>query len=395
MAQVVQDNNPAEIEGDGASNGYLYNPETLMRRLEKLRARMGELGVDSMLISHPDNRRYISGFSGHDQPPLDTAGFFLIGPDDLCLITDGRYNIQATGELAPELGISVVVRTGKVAPTLAEQITKRNCKRLGFETAHLIHQWWRALDKSLPDTDLVPVLKLVEPLRLAKDEDELRIIRRAIDISDRAFNEVSHRIEPGMTEKQVAWEIEKTMRDMGADERAFGTIVAAGPNGAMAHAVPGDRPIREGEPIVIDMGARLRGYNSDMTRTLCLGEPTDKFREVHNIVLEAQLEAERKLKAGIGGVEADALTRDVITAAGYGDKFTHSTGHGIGLEVHEGPSLSKLSEDKIPENAVTSVEPGIYIEGWGGVRIEDLVLFRTDGVEVLTKAEKQGVKVNA
>lgn len=387
---MVQVPNPAEINGGETKTAPLYSAQTLLRRIEKVRAKMGEMGIDSMLISHPDNRRYLSGFSGHDQPPLDTAGFLLIGPKDICLITDGRYNIQAAGELAPELGVTVVVRSGKIAPTLAEQISARSYKKLGFETAHLIHLWWRALDKSLPDTDLVPVQKLVEPLRSVKDADELGIIRRAISISDQAFNIVSKRIEPGMTEKRVAWEIEKTMRDLGADELAFGTIVAAGPNGAMAHAVPGDRPIKEGEPIVIDMGARLDGYNSDMTRTLCLGEPTDKFREIYSIVLDAQLQAEEKLKAEVSGVQGDAYTRDVIAAAGYGDNYTHSTGHGIGLEVHEGPSLSKLSEDTIPENAVTSVEPGIYIEGWGGVRIEDLVLFQPNKVEVLTKAEKQG-----
>jgi len=193
-----------------------------------------------------------------------------------------------------------------------------------------------------------------------------------------------------MTEKQVAWDIEKTMRDLGADDRAFGTIVAGGPNGAMAHAIPGDRPINEGEPVVIDMGARLQGYHSDMTRTICLGEPSDKFREVYKVVHDAHLAAERKLKAGVSGPEGDTYAREVIEGAGYGEYFTHSLGHGIGLEVHEGPSLSKLSEDVLPENAITSVEPGIYIEGWGGVRIEDLVLFRSSDVEVLTKADKEG-----
>jgi Xaa-Pro aminopeptidase len=180
------------------------------------------------------------------------------------------------------------------------------------------------------------------------------------------------------------------MVDLGADERAFATIVAAGPNGAMAHATPGDRPVREGEPIVIDMGARLDGYNSDMTRTICLGEPDDKFKEIYNIVLGANLEAERKLKAGVTGVQGDRYARDVIEKAGYGEKFSHSLGHGIGLQVHESPSLSKIAEDPIPENAITSVEPGIYIEGWGGVRIEDLVLFRASDVEVLTKADMHG-----
>lgn len=384
MVQMAS--NPAEVEE--AASERLYSLDTLARRIERVRAAMGERGVDSMLISHPYNRNYISGFTGEDQPPLDTAGILLIGPEDLCLVTDGRYDIQCAGELYPELGIKVVVRTGKLSAALAEQIIARKSKRLGFETAHLLHMHWRALDKSLPDTELVPLTKLVEPLRTVKDDDELALLRRAIAISDQAFNIVSRRIEPGMTEKQVAWDIEKTMRDLGADERAFGTIIGSGPNGAMAHAVPGNRLIREGEPIVIDMGARLHGYNSDMTRTIILGEPTDKFREIYNIVLKAHLAVEEQAKAGMTGIEIDKICRDVIEAAGYGDKFTHSLGHGIGLEVHEGPSLSKLSEDTLQVNEVTSDEPGIYLEGWGGVRIEDLILFRTNDVEVLTLADK-------
>lgn len=384
MVQLAS--NPAEAENPASER--LYSLETLARRIERVRAAMGENGIDSMLVSHPYNRNYVSGFTGEDQPPLDTAGILLIGPDDLCLVTDGRYVIQCAGELYPELGIKVVARSGKLVAALAEQIIARKSKRLGFETTHLLHAHWRALDKSLPDTDLVPITKLVEPLRMIKDEDELRLMRRASAISDQAFNIVSRRIEAGMTEKQVAWDIEKTMRELGADEKAFGSIVGSGPNGAMAHATPGSRRIQEGEPIVIDMGAMVGGYNSDMTRTIILGEPTDKFREIYNIVLRAHLEVERRAKAGMTGVEINQIARDVVEAAGYSDYFNHGLGHGVGLEVHEGPSLSKLSEDTLQENEITSNEPGIYLEGWGGVRIEDLILFRTNDVEVLTQADK-------
>jgi Xaa-Pro aminopeptidase len=378
--------NPAEVANPAPER--LYSLDTLARRIELVRAAMDEKGVDSMLVSHPYNRNYLTGFGGHDQPPLDTAGILIIGPDDLCLVTDGRYVIQCAGELYPELDIKVVARTGKLTTALAEQISARKCKRLGFETAHLLHMLWRALDKSLPDTELIPLMRLVEPLRLIKDQDEIQIMRRAIGISDQAFNIVSRLIEPGMTEMQVAWEIEKTMHELGADERAFGCIIGSGPNGAMAHAVPGNRLIHEGEPIVIDMGARLNGYNSDMTRTIILGEPTDKFREIYNIVLKANLEVARQSKADMTGVEINQIARDVIAAAGYSEKFNHGLGHGIGLEVHEGPSLSALSEDTLQENEITSNEPGIYIEGWGGVRIEDLILFRANDVEVLTQADK-------
>jgi Xaa-Pro aminopeptidase len=378
--------NPAEVGSPPPER--LYSLEALARRIARVRAVMEEKGVDSMLVSHPYNRNYISGFSGEDQPPLDTAGILLVGPEDLCLVTDGRYVIQCAGELYPELGIKVVPRKGKLVPALAEQINARNSKRLGFETAHLLHMYWRGLDKSLPDTELIPLTRVVEPLRFVKDEDEMRIMRRAISISDQAFNIVSSHIEPGMTEKQIAWDIERTMCELGADERAFGCIIGSGPNGAMAHAVPTDRQVREGEPIVIDMGARLNGYNSDMTRTVILGEPPDKFREIYNIVLKANLEVAQRSKAGMTGVEINQIARDVIDAAGYSEKFNHGLGHGIGLEVHEGPSLSALSEDTLQEGEITSNEPGIYIEGWGGVRIEDLILFRANDVEVLTQADK-------
>lgn len=385
---MVQVANPAEMASVGTD--FVYNPDTLLRRLERVRLAMDEAGVDSLLVSNPYNRHWLIGFTGHDAPPLDTAGFLLIGRDDICLVTDGRYTIQANRELAPELGIQVVARTGKLEAALGEQIGSRSIKRLGFETAHLLHVYWQALSDGLPEVELVATNRLIEPFRMVKESEEIDIIRKAISISDQAFNIVSKQIQPGMTEKQVAWEIEKTMRGLGADDRAFGTIVAGGPNGAMAHAVPGDRPLQEGEPIVIDMGAQLNGYSSDMTRTICLGEPADKFREVYNIVLRAHLACEEQSRAGISGHQADAYCRDVITEAGYGDYFTHSTGHGIGLEVHEGPSLRKGIEDPIPAGSVSSVEPGIYIEGWGGVRVEDLVLFRDNDVEVLTQADKQG-----
>lgn len=377
---------PAEATSD--AHERLYTLDALKARIARLRAAMSDKNIDSMLVSHPHNRNYLIGFSGEDAPPLDTAGILIVGPDSLCLVTDGRYNISAAAELYSELGIELVTRQGALVPVLAEQINNRKYKRLGFETAHLLHMLWRGLDKSLPTTDLVPLTQMVEPLRRVKDSSELAIMRKASEISDQAFNICSARIEPGMTEKQVAWDIERTMRDLGADERAFGTIVGSGPNGAMAHAIPGNRVLREGEPIVIDMGARVSGYHSDMTRTIILGEPTDKFREIYNIVLKAHLDAERFAKAGVSGKDVDKVSRDVIAEAGYGDQFSHSLGHGVGLEVHEGPSFSKYSEDTIEENNVISVEPGIYIEGWGGVRIEDLVIIRKDDAEVLTQANK-------
>lgn len=359
----------------------------LTERLARLRAYMQDHDLDTFLVSNPYNRRYLSGFTGEDAPPLDTAGLLIVTGDRVQLVTDARYDIQAGREVQ---GIEVVLRQGRTITTLVTQLTALAARRMGFEANHLLYAYYEDLKAGLPDATLVPTRDIVEDQRWHKDEAELALLRQAIAISDEAFTRVAPQIRAGMTERQVAHLIESTMIELGAEGPAFGTIVAAGPNGAMAHAVPSDRPIQEGEPIVIDMGARYHGYNSDMTRTLILGPPDARFREIYNIVLAAKQAAEAAIREGFSGQEADRLARDVITAAGYGAQFGHSLGHGIGLEVHEGPRLSKISEDTLPVNAVTSCEPGIYLADWGGVRLEDLILVRPDGVEILTGAPLHG-----
>ncbi|HID96168.1 MAG TPA: peptidase M24 family protein, partial [Candidatus Latescibacteria bacterium] len=195
-------------------------------------------------------------------------------------------------------------------------------------------------------------------------------------------------IEPGMTEKEVAWELESFMRTHGAEKAAFDLIVASGPNGALPHVTASERAIRAGEPIVMDLGCVVEGYHSDMTRTICLGQPDARFREIYQLVLSAQLAAEEAIRPGMTGREADAIARRIIEEAGYGEQFGHGLGHGVGLAIHEKPTLGKLSEDVLEPGMVFTVEPGIYIPGWGGVRIEDMVVLREDGVEVLTQASK-------
>ncbi len=359
----------------------------LIERLARLRAYMQAHDLDAFLVSNPYNRRYLSGFTGEDAPPLDTAGLLIVTAARVQLITDARYDIQAEHEVQ---GVEIVLRQGRTITTLVAQLVALHARRIGFEANHLLYGHYEDLQAGLPDATLVSTRDIVEDQRWHKDEAELALLRKAIAISDEAFTRVEQQIRPGMTERQVAHLIENTMIDLGAEGPAFGTIVAAGPNGAMAHAIPGDRPIQEGEPIVIDMGARYGGYNSDMTRTLILGTPDARFREIYNIVLAAKQAAEAAIKAGFSGQAADKLARDVITEAGYGDRFGHSLGHGIGLEVHEGPRLSKISEDTLPENAVTSCEPGIYLPDWGGVRLEDLILVRPDGAEILSGAPLHG-----
>jgi len=265
-----------------------------------------------------------------------------------------------------------------------------------FEAAHVSVAEHYGLVKALFDSpvELESAEGVVEALREVKDAAELATLRRAVAITDAAIGEVIPRLRPEMSERQAAWMLEVAMRERGADGLSFPIIVAAGPNSALPHAQPGDGPLGEGRPIVIDMGALVDGYHADMTRTVCLGQPDAKFQEIYPIVLEAQRCALEGLRPGLRCNAVDALAREHIAAAGYGDSFSHGLGHGVGLEIHEGPSLRRAAPGKeqsgprLQAGNVTSVEPGIYLEGWGGVRIEDLALITEGGCEVLSQAAK-------
>jgi len=279
------------------------------------------------------------------------------------------------------LGVEMVARTARAA----------GLRRLGFEAVHLPYAVWRDVAAHLSGSgvELVPADGLVDRLRIVKDDAELAHLQDAVDVLDRCFDHVSRWLEPGMTERQVAREVERYLLDH-ADGPSFAAIVASGPNGSMPHAVPTDRPIAAGEGITLDIGARVDGYCSDMTRTICLGGAGDpKLRELHAVVLHAQEVAERQVRPGMTGRDADALARSAIADAGYGAAFTHSLGHGIGLEVHEPPWLSPLrGVDPLQPGMVFSIEPGIYLPGWGGVRLEDLVVLAETGARVLCQSRK-------
>jgi len=237
--------------------------------------------------------------------------------------------------------------------------------------------------------ELVPLKGPVEGLRRRKDEDEIAKIREAVALTDRAFEHILSFIRPGLSEREIAWELEKFLRENGSDGLAFPSIVAAGPNSALPHATPTDYRLKEGELVLFDLGGRYEGYCADMTRVIVLGEPTARQCEVYEIVLRAQEAALAGIKPGMGGVEADALAREVIKEAGYSDYFGHGLGHGVGLAVHEGPRLSYLAEDDVLEpGMVVTVEPGIYLPGEFGIRIEDLCVVRDHGLEVLTRSPK-------
>jgi Xaa-Pro aminopeptidase len=347
-------------------------------RLATLRKTLTEHDLDAILVSQPDNRRYLSGFTG-------SAGWLFISLERAILATDFRY-FEQVGREAPDFELAkITTNLDKLLPDLVADL---DIERLGFESQHVtvdqLHSWAQVAE----GVEWVPLKDTVERIRAVKDDDEIDALRRSVALTDAAFAHMLEVIEPGMTEQATAWEIETYMRTHGASKVAFDLIVAAGPNGALPHARASDHIIRPGEPIVADIGCVLDGYCSDMTRTFCLGEPSAKYLEVWDIVLQAQESAEAFIHAGISGVEADSVARDLIAEAGYGEYFGHGLGHGVGLAVHEDPRASQTSDHTLEAGMTLTVEPGIYLPGEFGVRIEDLVIVGEDGVEILTRTPK-------
>ncbi len=353
-------------------------------RIDRLRARFADESIDAFLVTSPENRAYFSGFRG-------TAGYLWITPQDALLATDFRYTEQA-GAQAP--GYTVVrITTG--LDWIEEAAAGSASRRIGIEDGDMSVSMFNSLKERFgkrdPAPELVPTGTMATQLRAVKEPAELAVIQRAIDLADGAMEAVGARLRPGMTERDVAWDMERTMRELGADGLSFETIVASGPNGAKAHHHPTDRKLELGDGVVVDMGALYDGYCSDITRTFVLGEASEKFRTVYDTVLAAQETAAATARAGMTGSEIDGLARAVIAAAGYGDSFGHSLGHGIGIAVHELPGVGPKSEGPVEDGMVFSIEPGIYLTGWGGVRIEDLVLMENGKPRVLTHAHKRDV----
>jgi Xaa-Pro aminopeptidase len=355
-----------------------YRQEANMR-VQKLRQGLREQGVDAILVTRPENQRYLSGFTGGD-------GALVITQSDTLLLTDFRYYEQVAEE-APDFQLVKV--EGKVSQVLKQLFKKHEVQTLAFESTHVPFAQYQEWKRSTRGVKWVPTRDAVESLRMIKDDDELAKMRKVIAIADAACDHIRGFVKPGMTEKQVAWELEFYMRTHGAEELAFPLIVGSGPNGAKPHAVLQERPIQKGEAIVLDLGARVDGYNSDLTRTICLGKPDKKLQEIYNTVLRAQLAAEAGAKPGMEGQEVDALARQVIRDAGHAEHFGHSLGHGVGLAVHEGPGAGLTATVPFELGMLCTIEPGVYLPGWGGVRIEDIVLFTANGVEVLTHARKE------
>lgn len=349
-----------------------------MLKLEKLRNALGEKNVDGLLVTNEYNRRYMTGFTG-------TAGVAIVTKDDAVFITDFRYAEQAKKQIKD---FRIVQHTGALTDEVAVQVEGMGIKTLGFEKDTMTYGMFETY-KSQVKADLVPLSGLIEKIRLIKTEQEINIIKVACEIADQTFTHILNFIKPGVTELEVSNELEFFMRKQGATASSFDTIVASGLRSALPHGVATDKVIEKGDFVTLDFGALYNGYISDITRTIAVGQPSEKLVEMYNTVLESQLLALEKVGPGMTGIQADSIARDYLASKGYGEAFGHSTGHGIGLEVHEGPSLSSRSETVLEPNMVVTIEPGIYLPEIGGVRIEDDILITESGNEKLTHSNKE------
>ena len=348
------------------------------QRLEKLREQLEGLGADAFITEKPENRFYLSGFTG-------STAWVIVTAKEAFLVTDFRYVEQAREE-APDF--TVVNNERKAVEAIAALLQKQQVRRLAFESS-VPYQTYQDWSKAFADVELLPTSGILEKIRMYKDENEVSVIQEALRIAEDAFAHILGYIRPGVRELDIALELEFFMRKQGASGSAFEMIVASGPRGALPHGRATERVIQAGEMVTMDFGAVYQGYNSDITRTVSVGEPDPKMKEIYEIVLRAQKAGVAALRPGVTGQEADAVTRDIIREAGYGDAYGHSAGHGLGLEVHELPNLSPTSPFVLEPGMLVTMEPGIYISGLGGVRIEDNVLITAEGHEVLNRSTKE------
>ena len=363
--------------------------KSTIKRLRKLRTSITERGLDALLLSQPGNLFYLSGFTG-------SSGWLFISGQNAILATDFRYVEQAKGE-APDF--ELIQTKQELRDWLPGLVSDLGWHKLGFEANFISYEGYNRLSETIKtkqvNLELIPTTGIVEQLRSVKEPEELGFITKAVELTDAAFEQAKTIIRPGMTEKEAAWEIEKFLRQEGSEGMPFEIIVASGPNSALPHARPTEKTIRSGEAVLIDMGARIGGYCSDFTRTLFLGKADKTLQEIYNIILKAQTTAIERVESGMDASQADRLARSVVEQAGYGDAFGHGLGHGVGLAVHEFPTLGPSSSDSLADGMVFTIEPGIYLAGQGGVRIEDMVVLKNGKAQVLTKASKNSFQLPA
>jgi Xaa-Pro aminopeptidase len=353
-----------------------------MRR-RALAARLDDLGVDALLVTRLVHVRYLTGFTGSNAQAIVT-------PDDDLFLTDGRYTAQAGHEVA-DMSRRSYPRDHR--DETASYAAERGIGRLGFESADLTVAAHAKLAEALPGVELVPLEGAVEHQRQVKDDDEWELLRRAQAATDAAFEQILDRCVVGIAEQQLARELERALLQEGADAVAFDPIVAFGENAAEPHHAPGHRLLEEGDVIKLDFGGLVEGYHADMTRTVAFGAAPTELRKIHDVVREAQQAGIDAVRAGVRGSEVDAASRDVIERAGYGERFVHGLGHGVGLEIHEQPWLGPGQDGELPAGSIVTVEPGIYVPGLGGVRIEDTVEVTDDGCRVLPTSTRELIEL--
>lgn len=350
------------------------------KRLSNLRAALTKRNIDSMLVTDMLNVFYLTGFTG-------STASLVVAPEDAYLLVDSRYSIQARDEVRQITVRNFANKSALVAA--CELVNELKPTALAYESGNITVAAYKQLNKTVDKTiKRKPVEGIVEKLRAIKDAHEIEMIRKACQAADLAFEGILKEIKPGMTEKDVALELEFLLQKLSGGALAFTTIVATGPHSAWPHAQPGEAVIEKGHLLKMDFGAKYKKYCSDITRTVSIGKPNDKQKEIHQIVLDAQLKSIEAIAPGKSGKEIDAVGRGYITSMGYGDNFGHGLGHMLGIYVHDGLGFSTTSPTILEPGMVLTVEPGIYIEGWGGVRIEDDILVTDTGVEVITKAPR-------
>lgn len=338
--------------------------------------------VDAVVVISQNNRLYFTKFSG-------TFGILVLTRESASYITDFRY-FEMAKEAMKDSGIDVFLSEGglKAYECAKELLENISAKRVGYEDTEITVSQSKSLFEKLGNFEYVPAGDSILNVRQIKTPYELDCISKAQSITDKAFNKILNFISPNVTENEIAAELEYQMRKNGATGIAFDTIIASGTNGSKPHAHPTDKQIKAGEAITMDFGARYNGYCSDMTRTVFLGKPNEEIKKIYNTVLKAQMSALNNMACGMMGKEVDALARQVIVSAGYPNHFNHGLGHSLGIDIHERPSSNALSEERLQENMLMTVEPGIYVENLGGVRIEDLVIVKQDKIINLTTSPK-------
>ncbi len=356
----------------------MVDKQILSNRLDTFRKELKNLGQDGALITKRENYMYLSGFSG-------TSANLVITDKKAYLLTDFRY-VEQSARQAPLF--EIVEHKPDIKDTILEILNSEGIKKLGFEDQSLTYSEYKSFSNKFKDTALEGIGSVVERLRSIKDSFEIETINKAVEIADGAFNHVLGIIKPGITELDVAAELEYKMKKLGASGASFETIVASGLRSSMPHGVASEKKLEAGDTITMDFGALYNHYCSDITRTVFLGQPDKKMIDIYNIVLEAQLTSERGAVQGKTGREVDKIARDMIYSKGFEGKFGHGLGHGLGLEIHENPRLSPGGDKVLENNMAVTVEPGIYVEGLGGVRIEDTIIIREDNPIVLTRSNK-------